>query len=317
MSSRYLQLVIEPLRALIESQVSELKRRGVCVEKLLPYKDVINNDDIAARDRLDHILEIIRIKDNNEEPRILFMTPELFQVVQMKVKEFVQRRLISLIVIDEFDEIQNAKLSFREAYLKLLPDLRITAPNVQLFLLSATITRKLIFQLRTTCPKNILPMPHIYRTNSPLPTNHIYRGKLLFFCLPIYRHFLYFVTSIPCFLVEKKVNNKQIVDDIVKEIKKDMCLCYCLTRATCEKMKVLFLNLNIKADYYHARADREHNKTVLENFKRGKLQVLCATKALGRGIHLEKCPIRFVIHTMVPLSLPGKKGRVFLTLLHS
>lgn len=106
------------------------------------------------------------------------------------IREFVRRRLISLIVVDEFDEIQNAKLSYRESYLTLMQELRHAAPNVQLFLLSATVTKKLIVDLNNSFNNSfnqmfpndkITAMPCLYRTGSPLPTNHIYRGTLLCF----------------------------------------------------------------------------------------------------------------------------------------
>lgn len=179
------QLIIEPLRALIESQVNELKRRKMCVENLLTQKDATENN-LAAGERLHHILTSRKHGDSHE-PLILFSTPELLQGIgiQAQIQECVRYRLISMIVVDEFDEIQNATKSYREAYLKLIPDLRVIAPNVPLFLLSATLTKKLIVNLNNSfenscSPNNFAPLPHIYRTSFPLPMNHIYRGKSFF-----------------------------------------------------------------------------------------------------------------------------------------
>jgi ATP-dependent DNA helicase RecQ len=107
------------------------------------------------------------------------------------------------------------------------------------------------------------------------------------------------------FLVERKINDRQVVDDVVKEIKNESCLCYCLTPKCCRKMKDLFLRHNIKVDCYYSDQEIEEKEMVLDQFKHGTLQVLCATKALGRGVHIEKCPIRFVVHTTMPVSLAG------------
>lgn len=97
----------------------------------------------------------------------------------------------------------------------------------------------------------------------------------------------------------------------MKEIKDEMCLCYCLAPACCIRMKVLFEKHKVNVDCYYSDQDDNEKERVLNRFKNGTLQVLCATKALGRGVHLGKCPIRFVIHTTMPLSLAGKFSTAF------
>ena len=78
-------------------------------------------------------------------------------------------------------------------------------------------------------------------------------------------------------------------------------------------MKDFLISNGIKADTYYTGGEGEEgfqaaeNEKILNRFNGNSVQVLCATKALGRGVHLT-CPVRFVIHTSMPTSLTGKSA---------
>ena len=69
----FYQLVVEPLRALIFSQMKELKKRGVNVARLLPHVDVKTEGQFYAPDYLRHIVHNCNI--GQAEPLIIFSTP--------------------------------------------------------------------------------------------------------------------------------------------------------------------------------------------------------------------------------------------------
>lgn len=170
----FYQIVIEPLRSLIESQIVELRNRNVLTEKLLNLDDASALRKPRAKERLN---ELSKCKE--KKARVLFCTPELFKHVEDEMKMLVEKRMISLIVVDEFDIIQDAIPTYRAEYLTLVPLLRVVAPNVPLFFLSATFSRKLLAQLIQTRSdsKGDVCKPNLYQSTDPLPRNHVYEGK--------------------------------------------------------------------------------------------------------------------------------------------
>jgi superfamily II DNA helicase RecQ len=147
----------------------------VRAEKLFNEQDAFAIKAPRARERLAQLSNC-----DKKKAHVLFCTPELFNLVEKEMKYLVQRRMISLIVVDEFDIIQDATPSFRSNYLTLIPQLRVVAPNVQLFFLSATFSRSLLAQLIQTSihSTNQICQPHFYQASYPLPGNHVYSGKL-------------------------------------------------------------------------------------------------------------------------------------------
>jgi superfamily II DNA helicase RecQ len=119
--------------------------------------------------------------------------------------------------------------------------------------------------------------------------------------------------------VEQKISDEQVIDRITK-IMEDydrhegfgQAICYCLTRRLCDKYKLLLQEKGVKAEVFigtgegggYRQTDSEKQK-ILKMFDKGKIQVICATKALGRGVHID-CPIRFIFHAVMPTSLSGK-----------
>jgi superfamily II DNA helicase RecQ len=81
------------------------------------------------------------------------------------------------------------------------------------------------------------------------------------------------------------------------------CICYCLTHKKCEQAVEAFRVHNIDAHIFSSKSNRE---AAIKSFTgTGGIQVLCATSALGRGVHIE-CPVRFIFHLVMPATLAGK-----------
>jgi len=120
-------------------------------------------------------------------------------------------------------------------------------------------------------------------------------------------------------MVERKISTEQVVGRMVqmlsqygKEETHPRCICYCLTPRYCEEIAELFKSKDFTAEVYFSRdynqtgstpehIRRRHEET-LQRFKEGRTQIICATKALGRGVDLVQ-DIRFVFHPVLPTSL--------------
>jgi superfamily II DNA helicase RecQ len=165
--------VIEPLRALIDCQVKQLSQKGVNVETLLTGEDAIRHHKHGAAARLKELAE-----QNIQEPLILFSTPELIMTSGCfdGVCLLVAKGLLSLIVVDEFDCIDESNDVFRKSYIDLVPKLKnVTRDTTIPFLfLSATASTILIDILArpVTCHR-----PRLFLSKRALPPMHVYSGE--------------------------------------------------------------------------------------------------------------------------------------------
>lgn len=119
-------LVITPLIALMEDQVSQLKRRGIAA---------IAIHSGMSRSEIDVAL------DNCSYGKIkfLYLSPERIQTEMFQAR--IQKIQVNLIAIDEAHCISQWGYDFRPSYL-LISDLREFKPEVPLVALTATATQK-------------------------------------------------------------------------------------------------------------------------------------------------------------------------------
>jgi superfamily II DNA helicase RecQ len=103
----------------------------------------------------------------------------------------------------------------------------------------------------------------------------------------------------------RNAGKEQMVKHIAQKIGSAKCICYCLTRSNCIVTMEGFKSMGINAASFYGGQSYEEQKRILSGFNGKELQVICATKALGRGVHIY-CPVQFVIHTTMPTSLTGK-----------
>jgi superfamily II DNA helicase RecQ len=113
---------------------------------------------------------------------------------------------------------------------------------------------------------------------------------------------------------------------------KPRAICFCLTPALCDEYNRYFNEQGIKSDIFIGEdkdyinsgvsddnkrerkvvQSQEERRSVLESFKKKYIQLICATSALGRGVHLDG-DVRFAFFPIVPTSLNNyvqQSGRV-------
>jgi len=146
-------LVVSPLIALINDQVSSLHKKGI---KAIALVGAMRQD------------EVLRHFDNLQHgaTKFLYLSPERLQnpFIQEKIKQLP----ISLIAIDEAHCISEWGHDFRPSYLKL-NILRNLHPNVPLIALTATATQRVVKDIVTFLE---MPSPKVYK--EPLKRKNIH-----------------------------------------------------------------------------------------------------------------------------------------------
>lgn len=171
------QLVIEPLRELIFSQIKELKNRGVNVTRLLPQHDV-KIGELHGPDYLRHLVQNCNI--GREKPLIIFSTPELLKDCSSTIKALADNRRLSLIVFDEFDYINECHQQYRSAYTTIVKTMKaaVEESRVPFLYLSATGSSSFIFDILSAKSNSEYASPPILvQAAHILPQNHVYRGS--------------------------------------------------------------------------------------------------------------------------------------------
>jgi len=78
-----------------------------------------------------------------------------------------------------------------------------------------------------------------------------------------------------------RTKSKGFLDDIATYIQSNhrgQCgIVYCLARKKCEDVADVLRSKGLKADYYHAEADKAHKDTVMRDWQSGKLSIVVAT----------------------------------------
>ncbi|MDV7188436.1 RecQ family ATP-dependent DNA helicase [Lutibacter sp. TH_r2] len=160
-------IVVSPLIALINDQVTSLQQKGI---KAVALTSQLSEDDL------------IRAFDNLQfgDYKFLYLSPEKFQsaLVQEKIKQLN----VSTIAIDEAHCISEWGHDFRPSYLKL-NTLRELKPNATTIALTATATNKVLndIQKQLELENAVLFKKSFKRTNlnyNVIHTEDVY-GKLL------------------------------------------------------------------------------------------------------------------------------------------
>ena len=217
---------------------------------------------------------------------------EKCEICKSTIKELAVNRRLSLIVFDEFDYIDECHQQYRSAYTTIVRTMKnaVGVSRVPFLYLSATGSSSFVYDilLAKSISEYASPSPPVLvQTAHILPQNHVYR-------------------------VERKTNMKQSVQRIASILQSygqgrgdhsfPRCVCFCLTPKLCNETVQELNSMGIPAAAFYAETtDRE---SVLAGFHDGTISVICATSALGRGVHFE-VPIRFIFHLVVPASLSG------------
>jgi bloom syndrome protein len=270
--SKAVTVVISPIISLINDQVSTLKNKY----NITAVKLAEENVNTSIFNQL-----------NSRDPKfkLLYMTPERFlqQHTLNNLVRLYNNKILIRIVIDEAHCVLTWGTDFRYCYLEIKGFIRNLFPNVQMVLLTASVTpedrRKLV---------NVVGLS----------------DETKYFFFSINRPNLQYTVELCSSIAKKNEKILEICTDI--EFKNHSGIIYCISQKNCEQMADYLRNNNVKALPYHAALDtklRAQHQTWWSNGDHENCRIMVATIAFGMGIN--KTNVRFVIHCGVPKSIEG------------
>jgi superfamily II DNA helicase RecQ len=177
-------LVVEPLQALVDALESQLHQKGLKVEVLLS-EEKARAHSTRAKERLFQLLH-----SASPGPLILLATAELVEGCMTVISKLVEKGLLSLVVMDEFDYIDKATQNFRSCYASIVGGLKNATSlenqpraAVPFLYLSATASEGLIKEILQAAPMKPLHAQHkvcrsvICVGEEIIPPSHVYSGK--------------------------------------------------------------------------------------------------------------------------------------------
>uniref|UniRef100_A0A0K0EU43 ATP-dependent DNA helicase n=1 Tax=Strongyloides venezuelensis TaxID=75913 RepID=A0A0K0EU43_STRVS len=272
-------IVVSPLRALIEDQVSKLTQLGIPAQSLT--SDLNSNKCTKFYD------EILTKK---KAIKLLYVTPEKINGSD-KFKKFLdelyKEGMMSRFVVDEAHCIAQWGHDFRPDYIQL-SYIRKTFknPNVPIMALTATATPKIVGDIKTLLS---------------IESSKIFLSS--------------FVRSNLRYDVIQRTSKSK--DALIKKIKEmyptQSGVFYCFSREDCKSLHELLKDYGISSVAYHAGMSDKSRAEAQKKWMSDEVQVICATIAFGMGI--DKHDVRFVVHLCMPKSIEsyyqesGRAGR--------
>ncbi|CZS91539.1 uncharacterized protein RAG0_02132 [Rhynchosporium agropyri] len=268
-------IVISPLLSLMNDQVQHL--RAVKVQAFS-----LNSDTPDEEKR--QIYTFLKEEIPEHYIQLLYITPEMVNKSTVMINALTRlynRKKLARIVIDEAHCVSQWGHDFRPDYVAL-GKVREQFPSVPLMALTATATKNVKEDI----------MLNLKMRKCPVFVQSFNRPNLHYEVRP---------------KKGKGILSKMVVEiaELVKDTYKNQTgIIYALSQRGCEELaEKLVSHHSIKAHYFHAGMTREEKATVLDDWQKGKIQVVVATIAFGMGI--DKPDVRFVIHSSVPKSLEG------------
>ncbi|KAG8813723.1 ATP-dependent DNA helicase sgs1, partial [Serendipita sp. 399] len=267
-STKGITVVISPLLALIDNQVSELQRLGV---------DAVASNSTQSSEEANETLR--RLHNPNKLPAIVYLSPEKI-VDSGSIREALKARhaggQIARFVVDEAHCMSEWGRNFRSKYLEL-KTLRTDYPSVPIMALTATATDKCVEDV-----VNLLQMKDCVRLKQSFNRSNL-----------SYQ------------VVQKKSNGMDAIGAwIQRNHPRSTGVVYCISRNDCERFaEILKDKYKLSVGFYHAGSNPEVRKATAEAWQSGRIRIIVATIAFGMGI--DKPDVRFVIHQALPKSLEG------------
>ena len=218
----------------------------------------------------------------NGDVKFLYISPE--RLLHRYFLEFLHKLHINFFTIDEAHCVSIWGHEFRETYRKLhiLKDEFPTTP-ISAFTATATtmVKEDIVKQLQLNKPTLV-------------------RGTI-------------FRNNLTIRIENRAGDGKRELLEFLKSYRDSAGIVYTLSRKSAESVALFLQNKGIKADYYHAKMNREDKERVYGDFVSDNINVVVATIAFGMGI--DKSNIRFVVHLTIPKSIEnfyqeiGRAGR--------
>ena len=284
-------LVVSPLIALMQDQVSSLQKSGLPAAALHSLLT-------GAEQR--SILDEVRSGRIN----LLYVSPERInrsEELKNLLRDLGGQGKLTRLVLDEAHCLSEWGHDFRPDYLSVAAVLRDFAPGIPISALTATATPKVQNDLIT----------HL-RLNEPVAVTDTYDR-------PNLSYFVYQKNDI-----QKLQRLTQVINFVETRHSGHSVIVYASTRKQVERVAWALCKLGFKAEAYHAGLSKIVRNEVQEQFEDGDINVLVATNAFGMGVDLPS--VRAVVHFNPPFNLPayiqeaGRAGRdglpAFSVLLH-
>ncbi|KAI0687700.1 P-loop containing nucleoside triphosphate hydrolase protein [Cytidiella melzeri] len=306
--SRGCTLVISPLISLMTDQIIHLREYDVVAVMLTgnTTKEELND----TNRRLDNMARAPA--QSQDDIRLCYVTPEKMaqsKVFRAKMQQLAAAGKLARIVIDEAHCISEQGHDFRQDYLKL-SECKQLWPHVPILALSATcppavlrdilkiLRLKQIVAGRSECQSNLTLCSSIDRYQDAPDQGTVY------FTSPLYRKNLHYKVLL------KPSSGALLIKEIVKYILEkhphDTGIIYCSRKKHAEMVAIAVLKESdnrIKTGVYHAGVAHDTKFRLHEQWRKGDVQVVCATIAFGLGI--DKGDVRFVIHHSLSKSVDG------------
>lgn len=283
-------VVVSPLISLMQDQVNALNARGIPAAALNSNQGTRQNkqtiaDAISGRLKLIYVSPERLMLDLGEttlkpaDDDIQFEGMTWFDSIFKQIK-------ISMFAIDEAHCVSQWGHDFRPEY-KMLNRLRQIFPQTPMMALTATadkLTRRDIISLLD------LHSPEVFTLSFNRPNLSL---------------------DVRCGC-DSKTKLKTIIN-LIRRHEGESGIIYCLARKTTEVLAEKLKEAGCNAGAYHAQLSAKERTQVQDDFKQGKIDVICATIAFGMGI--DKPDVRFVIHYNMPKSIEsfyqeiGRGGR--------
>ena len=282
-----LTLIVSPLIALMEDQVSALRLSGVPA-------DAINSS--RFREENLEIWHRARRRASRGEPSILYLSPE--RLMTEKMLKVVCQQKVSLVVVDEAHCISKWGPAFRPEY-EALSEISAHLPDVPIGAFTATADE--------TTRDDI--MQKLFQQGRPGNGQQGSRRPAKLFVAGFDRPNIRLGVEIN---MGKKAARDRIVE-FARAREGQNGIVYCLSRKDTEEMTEDLSEAGIPALPYHAgmsTAERNENQ---DEFMTRPGMVMVATIAFGMGI--DKPDIRYVLHATIPASVEayyqelGRAGR--------
>ena len=263
-------IVVSPLIALMADQEQELKKLKIPV-------CVLNSNCKNKEEIINDILE----NDNN---RIIYITPEYMELCQAFIQTLVENKQLALIAIDEAHCVSTWGLDFRKSYQSLKNIRDWIDTSIPILALTATASKKV--------RKDIIK---ILQLEEPEIIVGDFDRKNLYIS------------------VEKREKDNSRIFELLDSYKNEYIIIYCKTREETEKLADKINDYGIKCLPYHAGIVNKKRDEIQQKFIDGKVKCMVATIAFGMGINIRN--VRLVIHYNCPKNLEsyyqeiGRAGR--------